>query len=191
MTGVPLLFLGAGLSLVLAAGCGSREREEGGKAAAERARIALLDSTRLESLLRNRDGRALVLNEWATWCVPCREEFPDLIRVSGEFTGRPVDFVGLSVDYPDEVEKKVRPFVAGIGVPFPVFVQNFKRQKDLINRLSPDWSGAIPATFVYTRSGRLDTFLVGKQTYREFRSAVLAALRSGGRDPAHEPSDRR
>lgn len=170
MRGLLAAAVGGVLILAVSLGCGSK----GDSGAASASQIAVLDSTRLDSLIRNRDGRPLVLNVWATWCAPCREEFPDLIRASREFPE--VDFVALSVDYPEELEKKVVPFVREMRVPFPVFVQDFDRQEDLINRLDPDWMGAIPATFVFDAKGELRAALIGKQSYQEFQAAVTGLL---------------
>lgn len=138
-------------------------------AAAEAQSVTVLTSGGLDSLLQKRGGRALILNLWATWCTPCREEFPDLAAVVTEYPD--IDAAALSVDYPDEIDAKIRPFVKELKLPFPVFVSGFARQEELINRLAPAWNGGLPATFLFTPEGRRDTFYVGRQSRGRFQSA--------------------
>lgn len=131
----------------------------------------------LDSLVSNRDGNILVLNIWATWCEPCKEEFPDLIKLSSEYKNKKVQIVTISVDYPDEVNEKIIPFLDSYHVPLLTFVADFPSQDSLINTLNPEWSGAVPATFIFDEKGKLQKFLLGKQTYRQLRNAVDDLLR--------------
>lgn len=135
--------------------------------------IGVLSREGLDSLLTVRGGRPLVVNLWATWCAPCREEFPHILRAAKEFPG--VDAVALSVDFPDEIGSKVRPFVKKMKITIPVFVSSIKKQETLIDRLAKEWNGALPATFVFTRAGERDTFYVGKRSLAQFRAAFLRA----------------
>jgi thiol-disulfide isomerase/thioredoxin len=135
--------------------------------------VTPLSEQGLDSLLEHRAGRPLVLNLWATWCEPCREEFPDLLKVAPEFPG--VDAAALSVDYPDEIDSKIRPFLRTLTITLPVFVSAAKTQDRVINRLSGAWNGALPATFIYSSKGEPDTFYVGKRTLAQFRSAFRRA----------------
>jgi len=61
-------------------------------------------------------GRVLVINLWATWCGPCRMEIPELVKLHEEFSGRGVEFVGLTTEDPEEEGEKVRDFAAQFGV---------------------------------------------------------------------------
>ncbi|MFQ5709806.1 MAG: redoxin domain-containing protein [bacterium] len=135
-----------------------------------------LDEARLERLLKQRNGKALLLNVWATWCVPCKEEFPDLVRLAQVYQNRGAEIVGLSVDYPDEVASKIVPFLKNKGVNFRVFVGDFKDDEKFINRLNQKWSGALPATFIFDSSGNQRAFLLGKQTFPAFQRALENVL---------------
>jgi thiol-disulfide isomerase/thioredoxin len=141
-------------------------------------KVDLLNKDSLENLLKVRNGKALFLNVWATWCIPCREEFPDIVKLFREYKNDKIDFVGISADFPDEIESKVIPFLQNQKVGFRIFVQNFEHQEDLINRLNPDWSGALPATLLYNDKGELIKFMLGKQSYRQFKEAIDALLKS-------------
>ena len=138
--------------------------------------VPLLDKEVFVKLLEANSGRILVINVWATWCMPCKEEFPDLVQLASEYSESQVTVVGISVDYPDEVESKIKPFLAQQGVNFTNYVQNFKRQEDLIDLLNPEWQGAVPATFIYDTDGAQREFLLGKRTLEEF-TPVIEKLR--------------
>ena len=63
-------------------------------------------------------GKIMVVNFWATWCPPCRKEIPDFSRVSRRFENRGVQFVGVSIDTPENVA----PFQKEYGVPYPLLI---------------------------------------------------------------------
>lgn len=126
----------------------------------------------LDSLIANRNGKVLLLNIWATWCIPCKEEFPDLVAVSKEMKGRNAEVVAVSVDFPDEIKEKVAPFVKKMKTPFPVFVADFESQDEFFASFDKSWSGAVPATFIYDPSGTQQKFLLGKQRHDQLKKAV-------------------
>lgn len=138
--------------------------------------VKSIDEPALDRLIGERVGKALLLNVWATWCVPCKEEFPDLVRLAEAYRDRNVEIVGLSVDYPDEVESRIKPFLQAQKVNFDVYVADFEDQDQAINKLNPDWSGALPATFVFDTNGNQKVFLQGKQTYQEFQKRIEQQL---------------
>jgi thiol-disulfide isomerase/thioredoxin len=138
--------------------------------------LNLMDEKQLQEFISSRNGKYLFLNVWATWCVPCREEFPDLIKLAEMFSGKGVEFAGLSVDYPDEIESKILPFLEKNPVNFPIYVQNFEDKENAINLLNEKWSGAIPATFIYGADGSQLHFLLGKHSYEEFQQVLQSLL---------------
>ena len=170
------------LIAVMIAGCVSRSGEEkkisGDQEAAAQTAIEVtkLDDSDLNRLISQRNGRVLFLNVWATWCVPCVEEFPDLIRLHREYEGRPVDVVGVSADFDDEIDSKIIPFLKKHNVPFRTFVASFKRQEDFINGIDRSWSGALPASIIVNPQGKKTFFLVGKGTFDQFKNEIDKTL---------------
>lgn len=134
--------------------------------------IELLNEAKLDSLIDTRNGKLLFINMWATWCVPCREEFKDLIQLAEFYKNRKVEIVGVSVDYPDEIESKIKPFVEEQQVTFKIYVQDFDRQEKLINKLNKEWSGALPASFLYNPYGKQIAYLPGKHSFSEFKKII-------------------
>ncbi len=90
-----------------------------------------------------------MVNFWATWCAPCRDEMPQFVRAQGEFGQRGLQFVGIAVDEP----AKVRQFAQEIGLNYPALIGGFgamELSKVYGNRLM-----ALPFTVVVDRSGRI------------------------------------
>ena len=100
-------------------------------------------------------GKVLVVNFWATWCAPCREEIPVFIRFQEQYRARGVQFVGIAIDQ----KERVIPYAKDIGINYPVLVggietMDFARQ--LGNRM-----GVLPFTLVIDQSGKVTTTVVG------------------------------
>ncbi len=134
--------------------------------------VQLIDSTGLRKLVQERNGRILFLNIWATWCAPCVEEFPDIVKLSRMEAENAVDVVAISADYTDEIESKIMPFLKRHDVPFQVYVAKFDHQEDFINAINPQWNGALPATLIYNQHGVQRHFKVGQSTFEEFKKEI-------------------
>ncbi len=129
----------------------------------------------LNDMIKNREGRVLLINIWATWCVPCKEEFPDLIKISDKY-GKQIELIGISIDYPDEVESKIIPFLNKLKPNFNNYVNVENDTERFINNLNPDWSGAIPATFFYDSDGKQFLFYEGKMSFKEIENEALIKI---------------
>ncbi len=136
----------------------------------------VIDEAALLEVVADRHGKVLLLNVWATWCTPCVEEMPHLTRLAKEYRHRPVEFIGLSVDYADEIDNKIRPFIKKHKINFRIVVQNFTNSQAIIDSLNNKWSGAVPATFIYDAQAKQKAFLLGKQNYRDLKRQLDAVL---------------
>ena len=90
-----------------------------------------------------------MVNFWATWCAPCREEMPEFIKAQTEYGPKGLQFVGIAVDQPDKVEQ----FAKEIGLNYPTLVGGFgamELSKTLGNNLM-----ALPFTVVVDRKGAI------------------------------------
>lgn len=119
-------------------------------------------------------ARLVLVNVWATWCVPCREEFPDLMRIRREYRERGLRLVLVSADIDSQVPAAQR-FLAEQGVDFLTYL---KQGADMpfIDSLDARWSGALPATVLYDATGRKLWFHEGKTTYDSLKVRIDEAL---------------
>lgn len=135
--------------------------------------VEKIDKTKLHKLIKERKGKVLFVNLWATWCVPCREEFSSIVKLVGE--NKDVEFVGISVDLPDEVESKIIPFLKANKANFVNYVNGIEGDEELINALDKKWNGSLPATFIFDETGNKISFLEGKKSYEEFKKEIEKA----------------
>lgn len=140
-------------------------------------KVEKINQSTLEKLIKNRNGKVLFLNVWATWCAPCKEEFPDLVKLADKHKNSKVDIIGLSVDYTDEVDSKIIPFLKKNKANFKIYVNDFDDVEDLINFINKNWNGAIPATFIYDKSGKQQKYILGMRDFDEFAKELTEVLK--------------
>jgi thiol-disulfide isomerase/thioredoxin len=136
----------------------------------------------LKSLLGAGAARArpLLVNFWATWCEPCREEFPDLVKLKGQYPSDRLDFVIVSLDDVSDIAKAVPEFLAQArATSLPAYLLNAADQEAAINLVDPTWSGELPATFLYDRTGKIVFSHKGRIKPDELRAAIEQAIGSG------------
>ena len=135
---------------------------------------ALLDTVRASG------GEAVLVNVWASWCDPCREEFPDLLRLRDRYRSRGLRLMLISADFDDQLSP-ARRFLAEHGVDFRTYVIETGNDQAFINTLSPQWNGALPACFVFDRAGHLYDFWKGRAPYEEIERRIVSVLEASNR----------
>ncbi len=133
-------------------------------------------SATLSTLLDSLRGRVVVLNVWATWCVPCVEEFPDLLSLADAYAAHGVTLVLVSADAPKDLDRKVRPFLRSHKVSFATWIKSAGKDQEFIDAVHPEWGGPIPVTIMIGRDGTRRVLLEGKQSYEEFERALAPLL---------------
>jgi len=137
--------------------------------------VKIINVSDLELILEEGKGSAILINVWATWCEPCREEFPDLVKLSDEYK-MSIRFIGISADEVDDLGSKVIPFLEKQNAQFENYLIKVVEPEDFIDLLNKDWSGAIPATFIYDKKGKQTEVLIGKQSYEEFEGSIKKVI---------------
>ena len=136
-----------------------------------------LDARGFAAAVAKNRGKVVVVNFWATWCVPCREEFPDLVRLEKAYRDRGVAVVGVSIDLSKDLPK-VEKFLATTRPDFPNYMKKAGGDdQDFIEAVDAKWGGELPFTVVYGRDGRKARVLSGKQSYSSFEKAVTELLK--------------
>jgi thiol-disulfide isomerase/thioredoxin len=118
-------------------------------------------------------GKVLVVNFWATWCAPCREEMPQFVRIQARDAVKGVQFVGIAVDD----AAKVRDFARELGLNYPSLIGGFgaiELSKSLGNSLS-----ALPFTVVLDRGGQVALTHLGPLAPAELDGLLGRLLASG------------
>jgi thiol-disulfide isomerase/thioredoxin len=152
-----------------------KANSKGNPAPGEAPEVREMDLETLKKLLqRGTEGKArpLLINFWATWCEPCREEFPDLVRIHADYGKRNLDFITITLDEPDEIKTKVPAFLREMRAPMPTYLLNIIDPQLAIDAIDPSWHGGLPATFLYDASGKQVFRHTGRVDARELRAAL-------------------
>ncbi len=97
-------------------------------------------------------GKVVLVNFWATWCVPCRKEIPALAKMAARLEGKGFSFVTISGD-DGEAEGQAKTFLQTSGVKGATYIRKAKDEDKFIGLVDPKWNGALPALFLYDRKG--------------------------------------
>ena len=147
--------------------------------ASDRPSVTPLKEEGLKSLLRAGEPRQrpLLVNFWATWCGPCREEFPDLVKLRAHYAAEQLDFALVSLDDVSDMETAVPDFLSESGAAaLPAYLLHAEDDSTAINSVDPRWSGELPATFLYDRSGQLVFNHKGRIKPAELQAAIDKTL---------------
>ena len=115
-------------------------------------------------------GKVLIVNFWATWCAPCREEIPILVTLQEKYRARGLQLVGIAIDQRDKVEAFAREFKINYALLLGG-LETINVSRQIGNRL-----GALPYTAVLDRSGRIVSRELGKVKEKELERLVLLLL---------------
>lgn len=123
-------------------------------------KVTLIDEVSIKTALKA-NGKPLLVNFWATWCDPCREEFPDLVKIDAEYKGK-IDFITISLDDPEDIKTIVPKFLASMKAEMPAFLLKTADESAVISAIAKDWSGGLPFTILYNEKGEITYFKQGK-----------------------------
>ncbi len=138
---------------------------------------SVIDLLDYQKILATHRGKPLLVNFWATWCEPCRDEFPMLNELTRAYGPRGLQVLGVSLDEDVDINL-VRRFLARMNPVFPNYRKKPGKDQDFINGVHVKWSGALPATFFYDREGRMAAMLVGEHARPEFEKVIQQLLQS-------------
>jgi thiol-disulfide isomerase/thioredoxin len=160
--------LAAVTALLWTAGCGGTAptppKTEGGTL--PDLELATLDGSKIR--LADGSGRAKLVNFWATWCAPCREEIPHFNEIYAEFRDDGLDIIAISMD--EEGAEVVRPFVAENGMTYPVVLGS--------DQVAEAFGGVVgfPTTYLVDREGKVVDRWVGVIPPRILEEKVRALV---------------
>ena len=123
-------------------------------------------------------GRVVLINAWATWCIPCRQEMPDLLRMRRELKDKGFELILVTADFESALDGS-QAFLASHGVDFPTLHKK-QRDQEFIDGLDPSWTGALPFTMLFDRTGNRSASWEGRETLDQLRARVLPLLETKG-----------
>jgi thiol-disulfide isomerase/thioredoxin len=115
-------------------------------------------------------GKVLVVNFWATWCPPCRDEIPGFLRLHGKYRDRDVEFVGIGIDSADNMRR----YAGETGIDYPLLVGTPATME--LAAAFGNRSQGLPMTVVLDRAGELREVRLGLLHERELERILSEAL---------------
>jgi thiol-disulfide isomerase/thioredoxin len=134
--------------------------------------VSEINTEALKGLLGQQKQKPLLVNFWATWCDPCREEFPDLVKIDAEYRPGSLDFVTVSLDDVQDIKTEVPKFLVSMKAWMPAYLLNVPDPEPAINAVDPKWQGDLPATFLYNVKGEVAYKHFGRVNAAELRAAI-------------------
>jgi thiol-disulfide isomerase/thioredoxin len=149
--------------------------QTGKPATAPAKELSLIDLDGYRKLVADHHGNALLVTFWATWCEPCREEYPLVNQLAREYAPKGLDVVGVDMD-DDAGLTLVRHFLDKNQPIFPNVRKKMGHENAFVNGVDPRWHDVMPANFFYAADGRLIGFMTGGQPRENFEKVILSVL---------------
>ncbi|MEN8225959.1 MAG: TlpA family protein disulfide reductase [Bacteroidota bacterium] len=124
----------------------------------------------LKPMLERENDTLYVYNFWATWCVPCVKELKNFEEVNADYAGRKVKVVLISLDWSEDLETKLKPFIKERDIRSQVINLDDPNANRWIPMVDQSWDGAIPATLF--RYGKEKIFMVHTFTHEELVNEI-------------------
>lgn len=178
-------------------GCSTKWKERSAHVAQEEqqwqsidATIEKIDAEGVAALRRNGTGKVRLINVWATWCVPCVEEFPDLSAISRKFSRREFELITISLDDPTQMGRakaflgkhraimsdKLRKTVEAEGRSTNNYLYDGASVDELAEVLDPEWPGPVPYSILVDQNGEALYRKLGKIDPDVVRKEILDTL---------------
>ena len=138
-------------------------------------KLAPVNEASFPKLVAANRGKVVLVDFWATWCVPCRKEMPELVKLAARLRANGVQLITISADEPEN-QSEAESFLAQYNVPEPAYIRRANDDDKFINSIDPKWSGALPALFIYDKSGRKVRMFVGETSIKDVEAAVNKLL---------------
>jgi thiol-disulfide isomerase/thioredoxin len=119
----------------------------------------------VQKILTQKSDTTYIVNFWATWCKPCIAELPSFEQVQQNFKGQNVQVLLISMDFAKELNTRVIPFINQRKIKSKVWLLNEPDANSWIDKVNPEWSGAIPATVIVNNYKNKKVFFEQKLEY--------------------------
>lgn len=137
-------------------------------------KVTKMDFIQFEPYLQKSTDTLYIINFWATWCKPCIKELPDFEKINQDYKDKNVKVYLVSLDFPDKHNELLIPFIREHNIKSEVIHLTDTDANQWIDKVSPFWSGAIPATVIYKGNSR--EFYEKTLTFDELKKIVESKI---------------
>jgi thiol-disulfide isomerase/thioredoxin len=134
-------------------------------------KLTPLDEASLPKVLASHKGQIVLVDFWATWCVPCRAEMPQLVKLSAKLAARGLVLVTVSTDEPAKEATAFKVLMENSVAP-PFYLKKVVDDDKFYDFIDTKWSGEMPAMFIYDRSGKRVRSFLGETPMKDIETAI-------------------
>jgi len=142
--------------------------------------VRVIDEKEFAEVLQRHRGKVVLVDFWATWCLPCMELFPHTVALHDKFAGRGLVVISVSMDQPSD-EPKVLKFLQSKGAAFDNFISRYGGGSKSMESFRVS-EGTLPHFQLFNRDGKLHKLFVASSafTQKDIDQAVKELLQAGG-----------
>jgi thiol-disulfide isomerase/thioredoxin len=137
-----------------------------------------IDLAGYNKLLADHKGKPLLVTFWATWCEPCRDEFPIINQLARDYAPKGLTVLGVDMD-DDSAVNLIQHFLEKNKPIFPSVRKKMGHEDAFVRGVDPQWKDEMPANFFYAADGRLLGFMIGGHTREDFDKIINQILSAG------------
>ena len=134
-------------------------------------KLTPVNEAEYQKLVASHRGKIVMVDFWATWCVPCRAELPQLLKLSSRLRSLGFELVTISADEPGQ-EAGALSFLRQSAAPSPQYVKKAADDDKFAASIDAKWDGALPAIFLYNRSGKKVRSFIGETPIKDLEAAI-------------------
>ena len=135
----------------------------------------LIDAQGLQRVLQQYRGKPVLLNFWATWCEPCRDEYPMLNELAKQYGPQGLQIVGVSMDDDGDLIL-TRRFLARYKPVFPNYRKKPGDEAAFRQAVLPGWTGSMPVSIFYSKDGSQAGNFKGEKPREQYEAEIKALL---------------
>jgi thiol-disulfide isomerase/thioredoxin len=135
----------------------------------------IIDAQGYQKLIQQYRGKPLLVTFWATWCEPCRDEYPMLNELAKQYAPQGLKVVGVNLDDDGDLIL-MRRFIARYKPVFPNYRKKPGEEDAFRQAVLPGWNGSLPASVFYVKDGDRAGYYLGERTRKEYEKAIRSLL---------------
>ena len=140
----------------------------------------IIDAQGFQKLLEQNHGKGVLVNFWATWCEPCRDEYPMLNELAKQYSPQGLKVIGISMDDDGDLIL-MRRFLARYKPVFTNYRKKAGEEAEFRQAVFPSWNGSLPATFFYDKDGNQVGHMFGEGPRESYEATIRTLLAAGSK----------
>lgn len=137
----------------------------------------MIDAQGFQKILAEHKGKPLLVNFWATWCEPCRDEYPMLNELAKQYAPQGLQVVGVSMDDDGDLIL-MRRFLARYKPIFPNYRKTAGAEAAFRESILPGWTGTMPVSVFYAKDGRQVGHFLGEKSRGQYEETIRSLVGS-------------